>query len=159
LHHLLAHEPVGDAAIDLELLAQLPQLAAREPDRSGASDQQPCEPPAPCVRNHCLMARIVPGTRAVLASAADPSPQFVTPGRRPPSPATACQHLRPQNGRRPPREIMSHRLIVLPDDTAKPILDAIHAAKMALNIRMFLFTDETLIGAVIAAKRAASRSA
>jgi len=48
---------------------------------------------------------------------------------------------------------MSHRLIVLPDDTAKPILDAIHAAKTALNIRMFLFTDETLIGAVIAAKQ------
>ncbi len=47
---------------------------------------------------------------------------------------------------------MSHNLIVLPDDTAKPILDAISAAKRALNIRMFLFTDETLLGAVIAAK-------
>ena len=48
---------------------------------------------------------------------------------------------------------MSHRLIVLPDDTAKPILDAIHAAKEALQIRMFLFTDETLLAAVIAAKQ------
>ncbi|MDM0113674.1 phospholipase D-like domain-containing protein [Variovorax sp. J22R133] len=47
---------------------------------------------------------------------------------------------------------MSHQLIVLPDDTAKPIVDAIHAAKTALNIRMFLFTDETLIKAVVAAK-------
>ncbi|MDM0001612.1 phospholipase D-like domain-containing protein [Variovorax sp. J22P240] len=48
---------------------------------------------------------------------------------------------------------MSHRLIVLPDDTAKPILDAINAAKDALQIRMFLFTDETLLSAVIAAKQ------
>jgi cardiolipin synthase A/B len=47
---------------------------------------------------------------------------------------------------------MSHTLIVLPDDTAKPILDAINGAKRALNIRMFLFTDPTLITAVIAAK-------
>jgi cardiolipin synthase len=48
---------------------------------------------------------------------------------------------------------MSHTLIVLPDDTAKPILDPINAAKNALNIRMFLFTDPTLLEAVIAAKR------
>jgi phosphatidylserine/phosphatidylglycerophosphate/cardiolipin synthase-like enzyme len=46
---------------------------------------------------------------------------------------------------------MSHTLIVLPDDTAKPIVDAIDSAKVALNIRMFLFTDTTLIDAVIAA--------
>ena len=46
---------------------------------------------------------------------------------------------------------MSHTLIVLPDDTAKPILDALDAAKRSLNIRMFLFTDPTLIEAVIAA--------
>ena len=48
---------------------------------------------------------------------------------------------------------MSHTLIVLPDDTAKPIIDAINGAKRALNIRMFLFTDDTLMAAVIAAKR------
>jgi phosphatidylserine/phosphatidylglycerophosphate/cardiolipin synthase-like enzyme len=47
---------------------------------------------------------------------------------------------------------MSHTLIVLPDDTAKPIVDAINGAKRSLNIRMFLFTDPTLIDAVIAAK-------
>ena len=47
---------------------------------------------------------------------------------------------------------MSHTLIVLPDDTAKPILDAIQGAKRSLNIRMFLFTDRTLLHAVIAAK-------
>ena len=46
---------------------------------------------------------------------------------------------------------MSHTLIVLPDDTAEPILSAINGAKEALNIRMFLFTDTTLIEAVIAA--------
>jgi cardiolipin synthase len=48
---------------------------------------------------------------------------------------------------------MSHTLIVLPDDTAKPILDPINAAKEELNIRMFLFTDPALLEAVIAAKR------
>jgi cardiolipin synthase len=48
---------------------------------------------------------------------------------------------------------MSHTLIVLPDDTAKPILDPINAAQHALNIRMFLFTEPTLLDAVIGAKR------
>jgi len=48
---------------------------------------------------------------------------------------------------------MSHQLIVLPDDTAKPLLDAINGAKKSLNIRMFLFTDPTLLNAVIAAKK------
>jgi len=48
---------------------------------------------------------------------------------------------------------MSHTLIVLPDDTAKPLLDALAGAKRSLNIRMFLFTDPTLLDAVIAAKR------
>jgi cardiolipin synthase A/B len=45
---------------------------------------------------------------------------------------------------------MAHSLIVLPDDTAQPILDALAAARRSLNIRMFLFTDPTLIKAVIA---------
>jgi phosphatidylserine/phosphatidylglycerophosphate/cardiolipin synthase-like enzyme len=48
---------------------------------------------------------------------------------------------------------MSHSLIVLPDDTARPILDALAAARRSLNIRMFLFTDPTLIEAVLAAHR------
>jgi phosphatidylserine/phosphatidylglycerophosphate/cardiolipin synthase-like enzyme len=47
---------------------------------------------------------------------------------------------------------MSHSLIVLPDDTAKPILDAVAGAGKSLNIRMFLFTDPTLLDAVVAAK-------
>jgi cardiolipin synthase A/B len=48
---------------------------------------------------------------------------------------------------------MSHRLIVLPDDTADAILAPINAARHSMNIRMFLFTDPCLINAVIAAKR------
>ena len=48
---------------------------------------------------------------------------------------------------------MTHRLIVLPDDTAKPLIDALDGAKRSVNIRMFLFTDPTLISAVIAAHR------
>ena len=45
---------------------------------------------------------------------------------------------------------MSHTLIVLPDDTAKPIIDAISGATKSLNIRMFLFTDTTLLDAWVA---------
>ena len=48
---------------------------------------------------------------------------------------------------------MSHSLIVLPDDTAKAIIDPINAAEHSLNIRMFLFTDPTLLSTVIAAKK------
>src|SRR6201991_2777776 len=47
---------------------------------------------------------------------------------------------------------MSHRLIVLPDDTANAIIDPIKAARHTLNIRMFLFTDRSLLNAVIGAK-------
>ncbi len=48
---------------------------------------------------------------------------------------------------------MHHTLIVLPDDSAKPIVDALAGAKRSLNIRMFLFTDPTLQDAVVAAHR------
>jgi cardiolipin synthase A/B len=47
---------------------------------------------------------------------------------------------------------MTHSLIVLPDDTAKPILAAVAAAKKSLQIRMFLFTDPGLLDAVVTAK-------
>ena len=47
---------------------------------------------------------------------------------------------------------MSHRLIVLPDDTANAIIDPINAARQSLNIRMFLFTDPLLINTVIEAR-------
>ena len=48
---------------------------------------------------------------------------------------------------------MSHALIVLPDDSATPIVEAINAAKRTLQIRMFLFTDPTMLQTVLAAKR------
>ena len=46
---------------------------------------------------------------------------------------------------------MSRNLIVLPDDTAKPILDAIKQPSKSLRIKMFVFSDPALIEAVIAA--------
>jgi cardiolipin synthase A/B len=46
---------------------------------------------------------------------------------------------------------MSHRLIVLPDDTVQSVVSPIDAACECLNIRMFLFTDPTLLDAVIRA--------
>ena len=49
--------------------------------------------------------------------------------------------------------IMSHRsIIVLPDDTGKPIIDAINAAKKSVRVKMFIFSDPDLIKAVIKAK-------
>jgi cardiolipin synthase len=48
---------------------------------------------------------------------------------------------------------VTHSLIVLPDDTAQPLLQALAGASRSLNIRMFLFTDPTLLDAVVAAKR------
>lgn len=47
---------------------------------------------------------------------------------------------------------MSHRLIVLPDDGADAIIGPIMSARHELNIRMFLFTDPSLLNAVIAAQ-------
>ena len=48
---------------------------------------------------------------------------------------------------------MSRSLIVLPDDSVQPILDAIDGAKKSLRIKMFIFTDASLLDAVIAAHR------
>ncbi len=48
---------------------------------------------------------------------------------------------------------MSRSLIVLPDDSAKPILDAIDGAKKSLRVKMFLFSDPSLMKAVIAAQK------
>ena len=48
---------------------------------------------------------------------------------------------------------MSHSLIVLPDDSAKPLVDAINGAKRTIQIRMFLFTDPTMLQTVLAAKK------
>jgi len=46
---------------------------------------------------------------------------------------------------------MSRSLIVLPDDSGKPILDAIGAATKSLRVKMFVFSDPALLAAVIAA--------
>ena len=48
---------------------------------------------------------------------------------------------------------MSRALIVLPDDSAKPILSAIEGAARTLRVKMFVFSDPSLLKAVIAAKR------
>jgi cardiolipin synthase A/B len=49
---------------------------------------------------------------------------------------------------------MSSRwLVVLPDDSAKPILDAIAKASSSLRVKMFVFSDPELLDAVIAARR------
>jgi cardiolipin synthase A/B len=47
---------------------------------------------------------------------------------------------------------MSHRaLLVLPDDTIKPLLEAIAEAQQSLRIKMFIFSEPLLMDAVIAA--------
>jgi cardiolipin synthase A/B len=48
---------------------------------------------------------------------------------------------------------MSRSLIVLPDDSSKPLIDAIDGAKSSLRIKMFVFSDPSLVNAVIAAKK------
>lgn len=44
-------------------------------------------------------------------------------------------------------------LIVLPDDTVTPILEAIADARKSLRVKMFVFSDPALIGAVIDAQQ------
>ena len=48
---------------------------------------------------------------------------------------------------------MTHSLIVLPDDTAAPLVRAIEGARKSLRIKMFLFSDPALMKALIAAKK------
>jgi phosphatidylserine/phosphatidylglycerophosphate/cardiolipin synthase-like enzyme len=48
---------------------------------------------------------------------------------------------------------MARSLIVLPDDSAKPILAAIEGASRTLRVKMFVFSDPGLLEAVIAARR------
>jgi cardiolipin synthase A/B len=47
---------------------------------------------------------------------------------------------------------MSRSLIVLPDDSVQPILSAIADAKTSLRIKMFIFSDPTLMAAVMDAR-------
>jgi phosphatidylserine/phosphatidylglycerophosphate/cardiolipin synthase-like enzyme len=48
---------------------------------------------------------------------------------------------------------MSQTLIILPDDSAAPVLEAIAGAKHSLRVKMFAFTDPALLEAVKAAHR------
>ena len=48
---------------------------------------------------------------------------------------------------------MSRSIIVLPDDSAKPILDAINNATKSMRIKMFVFSDPSLLNAVIDAHK------
>ena len=47
----------------------------------------------------------------------------------------------------------SRSLIVLPDDAATPILEAIQGAAKSLKIKMFVFSDPALLAAVCDAHR------
>ena len=46
---------------------------------------------------------------------------------------------------------MPRSLIVLPDDSARPIVDAIQGAEKSLRVKMFVFSDPDLLKGVIAA--------
>ena len=48
---------------------------------------------------------------------------------------------------------MSRSLVVLPDDSARPMLDAINHASRSLRIKMFVFSDPAILQTVIAAHK------
>lgn len=48
---------------------------------------------------------------------------------------------------------MTRSLIILPDDSAQPVLDAIHSASRSVRIKMFAFSHRPLLEAVVAAHR------
>jgi cardiolipin synthase len=48
---------------------------------------------------------------------------------------------------------MARTLIVLPDDSSKPIVDAITGASKSIRVKMFVFSDPALLRATIAAKQ------
>jgi cardiolipin synthase A/B len=48
---------------------------------------------------------------------------------------------------------MSRSIIVLPEDSAQPILDAIHGAEHSIRVKMFVFSDPTLLDAILTAHR------
>jgi cardiolipin synthase A/B len=47
----------------------------------------------------------------------------------------------------------SRRLLVMPDDTGKPILDAIEQAAKSIRVKMFLFSDPSLLKAMGEARK------
>ncbi len=48
---------------------------------------------------------------------------------------------------------MSRYLVALPDDSVRPLLDAIDHASASLRIKMFVFSDSRILGSVIKAHR------
>jgi cardiolipin synthase A/B len=48
---------------------------------------------------------------------------------------------------------MSHSIIVLPDDSARSVLEAINGATKSLRIKMFVFSDPEVLKTVIAAQK------
>jgi len=48
---------------------------------------------------------------------------------------------------------MSRSLVVMPDDSSRPILEAVERAVQSLRVKMFTFSDPQLLHAVIAAHR------
>ena len=48
---------------------------------------------------------------------------------------------------------MSRSLMIMPDEGARPLLEALAAVKQSLRVKMFLFDDPALLAAVIAAQR------
>jgi cardiolipin synthase A/B len=48
---------------------------------------------------------------------------------------------------------VTHKLIVLPDDTAVPLLGAINNAQKSIRVKMFLFSDPSLLKALVAAEK------
>jgi cardiolipin synthase A/B len=53
----------------------------------------------------------------------------------------------------------SRSLVILPDDSAQPILDAINGAQKSLRIKMFVFSDPETLKAVVAAQKRGCESA
>jgi cardiolipin synthase len=47
---------------------------------------------------------------------------------------------------------MSRALIVLPDDSARPVLEAIAGASQTIRVKMFLFSDPALLDAMVTAR-------
>src|ERR1700677_3096387 len=48
---------------------------------------------------------------------------------------------------------MSRSIIVLPEDSAQPIVNAIQSAQHSIRVKMFVFSDPTLIEALLAAHK------
>ncbi|MEW5812229.1 MAG: phospholipase D-like domain-containing protein [Actinomycetota bacterium] len=46
---------------------------------------------------------------------------------------------------------MTRSLIILPDDSAQPVLDAIHTAVKSVRVKMFAFSHQPLLDAIVAA--------